>query len=246
MKHLNKYSAFKETSIKLRNTEFKLLGNIKVSSFNYPLFKIDINKRVAIPSICLSAAIHGNEPSGVTGMLNWLYQNNYNNNINYKLFPIVNPFGYNFSRRTNHNRVNLNREFNKKNPQKEIKLIKKDLHKNQFDIFISFHENNTKEKEDFYIYSYPSKDSIKFSKFILNGISNIAKIDKRKEIDGYSVQNGLIIDDMESSFEFFMGNNSTKSSICVEIPSKISIITRTEIAYYIIQLSEMYLSKTFL
>src|SRR3989344_3905296 len=210
MKHLNKYSAFKETSIKLRNTEFKLLGNIKVSSFNYPLFKIDINKRVAIPSICLSAAIHGNEPSVVTGMLNWLYQNNYNNNINYKLFPIVNPFGYNFSRRTNHNRVNLNREFNKKNPQKEIKLIKKDLHKNQFDIFISFHENNT------------------------------------KEIDGYSVQNGLIIDDMESSFEFFMGNNSTKSSICVEIPSKISIITRTEIAYYIIQLSEMYLSKTFL
>src|SRR3989344_4317795 len=169
MKHLNKYSAFKETSIKLRNTEFKLLGNIKVSSFNYPLFKIDINKRVAIPSICLSAAIHGNEPSGVTGMLNWLYQNNYNNNINYKLFPIVNPFGNNFS------------------------------------------------------------------KFILNGISNIAKIDKRKEIDGYSVQNGLIIDDMESSFEFFIGNNSTKSSICVEIPSKISIITRTEIAYYIIQ-----------
>ncbi|MBS3147030.1 DUF2817 domain-containing protein [Candidatus Woesearchaeota archaeon] len=112
MKHLNKYSAFKETSIKLRNTEFKLLGNIKVSSFNFPLFKIDI-KRVAIPSICLSAAIHGNEPSGVTGMLNWLNQNNYNNSINYKLFPIVNPFGYNFSRRTNHNRVNLNREFNK-------------------------------------------------------------------------------------------------------------------------------------
>ena len=148
MKILNKYYAFKENSIKLRNSEFNLLGNIKVTNTNYPLFKIDIKSKSNNSSGCLSSAIHGNEPSGVTGILSWLTQNNFISNINYKLYPIVNPFGYNFSRRTNHNRVNLNREFNKENPQKEIKLIKKDLHNKQFDIFISFHENNAKEKED--------------------------------------------------------------------------------------------------
>lgn len=245
MKQINKYYAFRETVKNISSSNFKLLGNIKVSSCNFPLFKIDINERVGNPSICISAAIHGNEPSGVTGILNWLNKNNYNNNINYKLFPIVNPFGYNFSRRTNHNRVNLNREFNKENPQKEIKLIKKDLLKKQFDIFISFHENSAKEQEDFYIYSYPNKESIRFSKFIINKISNKVNIDKRKEIDGFIARNGLIIDDMESSFEFFMGSNNTNSSICVEIPSKLPLIKRTEIALEIAKLSENYLIKAF-
>lgn len=244
MKHLNKYYAFKENSIKLRNSQFHLLGNIKVTNTNYPLFKIDIKSKPNNSSVCLSSAIHGNEPSGVTGILSWLNQDNFINNINYKLYPIVNPFGYNFSRRTNHNRINLNREFGKENPEKEIKFIKKDLDKKQFDLFISFHENNAKENEDFYIYSYPNKDSTKFSKFILDKISKSVIIDKRKVIDDYKANNGLIIDDMESSFEFYMGENNSKSSICVEIPSKLPIKERTSIAKQIIILTERYINKT--
>lgn len=245
MKILNKYYDFKEKSRNLENSEFKLLGNIKAVNHNFPLFRIDIKSNSNSPSICFSAAIHGNESSGVSGVLSWLNQDNVDKNINYKLFPIINPFGYNFYRRTNHNRINLNREFKKENPEQEIKLIKKDLYKKGFDIFVSFHENSVKENEDFYIYSFPNNHSIKLSKFILRNMSSKVTIDKRKIIDGYKSENGLIIDTMKESFEFYMGGNHAKSSICVEIPSKLRMKQRTEIAKGIINLTENYINKIY-
>ena len=240
MKHLNKYYAFKEKISSLKNTNFKILGNIKSKNLNYPLFRIDINSHIVSPSICFSAAIHGNETSGVTGILKWLKINNISNEINYRLYPIVNPHGYNLFRRTNHNRVNLNREFKKSNPQREIHLIKNDLKNKFFNVFISFHENSAKENEDFYIFSYPNKESIKLSRFFINKISKHVTIDKRNEIDGHKANNGLIIDNMQESFEFYIGENNSKASLCVEIPSKISIKHRTEVVKDIISLTERY------
>ena len=139
MRILNKYYAFKDKSRNLRNSEFKLLGNINFNNKNYPLFRIDINSKIKNPSLCFSAAIHGNESSGVSGILKWLENNNISRKINYRLYPITNPYGYHFFRRTNHKRINLNREFKKENPEKEIKLIKTDLRNKLFNIFIISH-----------------------------------------------------------------------------------------------------------
>ena len=242
MKYFNRYNSFKELTKSLNNIELKVLGTILYNKIKYQFFNIEINKQIKYPFLCLSAAIHGSEPSGVTGILKWLEESNIKS-LHYKIFPIVNPYGYNFFRRTNHNRINLNREFNKTNPEREIKLIKRNIKNDFFDVFISFHENSAKEKEDFYIYSYPNNNSIKLSQYIIKNIEKEVKIDQRLNIDGYKAKNGLIIDNMGESFEYYVGKNHAKSSICIEIPSKLSIKYRTKIVKNIINLSENYLLK---
>jgi|SRR3989344_1586211 len=240
MKFFNKYKSFKEITKNLKNSKIKVLGTINHINA-YPFFTIEINKQIKYPSLCLSAAIHGSEPSGVTGILKWLKEKN--TNYYYKIFPIVNPHGYNYYRRTNHNRINLNREFNKEFPEKEIQLMKKDIKNKFFDVFLSFHENSAKENEDFYIYTYNNPNSVKLSKYLIKEVSKTVKVDKRTNIDGHKAENGLIIDNMEESFEYFMGKNHAKSSLCIEIPSKISIKQRTALVRDIIISAENYLKK---
>ena len=68
MKYFNRYNSFKEITKNLKNSEFKVLGTINHINA-YPFFTIEINKQIKYPSLCLSAAIHGSEPSGVTGII---------------------------------------------------------------------------------------------------------------------------------------------------------------------------------
>ena len=75
---------------------------------------------------------------------------------------------------------------------------------------------------------------------MINKISKAIVIDKRKEIDGHKASDGLILDKMQESFEFYIGENNSKASLSVEIPSKLSIKNRTEIVKDIINLTESY------
>jgi murein peptide amidase A len=158
----------------------------------YPLVKIVLGKRKP-RRVLISAGIHGDEPAGIETILSFLenkYYSPYIKDWEITLLPCINPHGYEYGIRENHNEKDLNRLFKEAQSVTEVSFAQSVL-STPFELTIELHEDN--ESSGYYLYQKGidvKDDKIGFE--IIDTIKNIMPINMDDEIDGTSADRGVI------------------------------------------------------
>lgn len=214
---------------------------------NYPIIFITPNKMLDRPRVLIAAGFHGDESSGPWAVLNFLESNLYSESgVNLSLLPLVNPTGFNLSRRSNFWGHQPNRGYARsydmsKSSEEDVILKKNSKYMSKYakDCLTTMHED---DEERFYIYTYGEEDSLE-TKLISMGESKFGLVPKdRLEIMGFkSRRDGVIVDDKDGSFEHLMINRGVRRVITTENPARRKFQDR--VTLYIEMMKEICKSK---
>ena len=144
----------------------------------------------------LFAGIHGDEPAGCDALVRLAAElvNDGTLISGYELFiyPVINPFGYECGLRSNHQQVDLNREFWKDSEAVEVRAIEAELRAHQFAGIITLHADDTCEG----VYGYAHGRTLNEALLMpaLQAAGEFLPIDNRATIDGFPARAGLIRD----------------------------------------------------
>ncbi len=158
----------------------------------YNLFCVKSPAQVAaqaIPSIYLSAGIHGDEPASTEGLLTWAQKNvPLLRRLNVLIFPCLNPSGLSSNCRLDADGRDLNRSFNNEAiPQ--IAAQKRIMGKRRFDLALNLHEDY--DAIGLYAYEVPGQKT-HWGEKILKAASRHLPIDNRRSIEGRSASGGVV------------------------------------------------------
>ena len=162
----------------------------------YPLMVVHSEKRdPRLPSVYLSAGIHGDEPAPVEGLLQWAEETFRADpsiaNIahwNWMIFPCLNPWGLERNVRFDAGGLDLNRYYNsRKVPQitAQISLMRG----HHYDVAVSLHEDY--DASGFYLYEIAAKRP-HWGESLCSECAPVFPSDNRRKIDGHSARGGLI------------------------------------------------------
>jgi len=202
MPRIKKVHSFNSLINRLKNISIypgsiETIKTYRTSAGLYPLIKIVLGKGNSLRAL-ISAGIHGDEPGGIESILNFLKNNEYLDYINeweITLLPCLNPYGYEFGTRTNHQGKDLNRLFKLKNPPEEV-IFAQAILETDFKLIIDLHEDN--ESHGYYLYQ--TGLSNKYEKIgleILNSLEGIMPINLETEIAGSQADQGIIGKELE-------------------------------------------------
>ena len=202
MPRIKKVHSFNSVINRLKNISIypgsiETIKTYQTSAGLYPLIKIVLGKGNSLRAL-ISAGIHGDEPGGIESILNFLKNSNYLDYINeweITLLPCINPYGYEFGTRTNHQGKDLNRLFKLKNPPEEV-VFAQSILETDFKLIIDLHEDN--ESHGYYLYQTGlSKTYEKIGLEILNSLEGIMPINLETEIAGSQADQGIIGKELE-------------------------------------------------
>ena len=202
MSRIKKVHSFNSVINRLKNISIypgsiETIKTYQTSAGLYPLIKIVLGKGNSLRAL-ISAGIHGDEPGGIESILNFLKNSEYLDYINeweITLLPCLNPYGYEFGTRTNHQGKDLNRLFKLKNPPLEV-IFAQAILETDFKLIIDLHEDN--ESHGYYLYQ--TGLSNKYEKIgleILNSLEGIMPINLETEIAGSQAHQGVIGKELE-------------------------------------------------
>ena len=202
MPRIKKVHSFNSVINRLKNISIypgsiETIKTYQTSAGLYPLIKIVLGKGNSLRAL-ISAGIHGDEPGGIESILNFLKNSEYLDYINeweITLLPCLNPYGYEFGTRTNHQGKDLNRLFKLKNPPLEV-IFAQAILETDFKLIIDLHEDN--ESHGYYLYQ--TGLSNKYEKIgleILNSLEGIMPINLENEIAGSQAHQGVIGKELE-------------------------------------------------
>jgi hypothetical protein len=202
MPRIKKVHSFNSVINRLKNISIypgsiETIKTYQTSAGLYPLIKIVLGKGNSLRAL-ISAGIHGDEPGGIESIINFLKNSNYLDYINeweITLLPCINPYGYEFGTRTNHQGKDLNRLFKLKNPPEEV-VFAQSILETDFKLIIDLHEDN--ESHGYYLYQTGlSKTFEKIGLEILNSLEGIMPINLETEIAGSQADQGIIGKELE-------------------------------------------------
>ena len=202
MSRIKKVHSFNSVINRLKNISIypgsiETIKTYQTSAGLYPLIKIVLGKGNSLRAL-ISAGIHGDEPGGIESIINFLKNSNYLDYINeweITLLPCINPYGYEFGTRTNHQGKDLNRLFKLKNPPEEV-VFAQSILETDFKLIIDLHEDN--ESHGYYLYQTGlSKTFEKIGLEILNSLEGIMPINLETEIAGSQADQGIIGKELE-------------------------------------------------
>ena len=202
MSRIKKVHSFNSVINRLKNISIypgsiETIKTYQTSAGLYPLIKIVLGKGNSLRAL-ISAGIHGDEPGGIESILNFLKNSEYLDYINeweITLLPCLNPYGYEFGTRTNHQGKDLNRLFKLKNPPLEV-IFAQAILETDFKLIIDLHEDN--ESHGYYLYQTGlSKTYEKIGLEILNSLEGIMPINLETEIAGSQADQGIIGKELE-------------------------------------------------
>jgi hypothetical protein len=162
----------------------------------YPLMVVQSERRdPRLPSIYLSAGIHGDEPAPVEGLLQWAEESFRSNpsiadiaHWNWMIFPWLNPWGLERNIRFDALGLDLNRHYNaRKVPQITAQLALMRGHR--YDVAVSLHEDY--DARGFYLYEIAAQHP-HWGESLCSECTTIFPPDDRRKIDGHSTKRGLI------------------------------------------------------
>ncbi len=243
MKKKRDYNKIIKNLYKLNKRKYyklKKLGTVKYNK-TYEIFQLIIKKKSKNPNILISAGTHGWEPAGVYALQEFLekYINLYLDSFNFYIYPCNNPSGFEYDILTNLNKKDLNREFRKKKPEKEVALIKKSIKNGpkHYLFTVDLHEVNPKEegegftKKDnpkkFYLYEDCANKDLRIGNKIINKIKKDIPICTWKKIYGDINKKGVVlypegnlnpIYKKAVTFDQFLFPKYTKQAITFETP----------------------------
>ena len=152
MQPINKINSFEAIVHRLKKT---LPDSIETYHTNqtstYPLIKIVLGKGNP-QRVLISAGIHGDEPGSIESLLSFIQDEHYLPYIEHweiTLLPCINPHGYEFETRENHQGKDLNRLFKEDEPPTEVSFAQSILN-TPFELTIELHEDNVKGRVNSY------------------------------------------------------------------------------------------------
>ena len=202
MSRIKKVHSFNSVINRLKNISIypgsiETIKTYQTSAGLYPLIKIVLGKGNSLRAL-ISAGIHGDEPGGIESIIKFLKNSNYLDYINeweITLLPCINPYGYEFGTRTNHQGKDLNRLFKLKNPPEEV-VFAQSILETDFKLIIDLHEDN--ESHGYYLYQTGlSKTYEKIGLEILNSLEGIMPINLETKIAGSQAHQGVIGKELE-------------------------------------------------
>lgn len=156
-------------------------------SGKYPLYVVRLNGKGS-KKVLLSAGVHGDEPVSPDSMR--LFIENLSpfflNEMDFTIFPCVNPYGYEHGTRENVQGVDINRSF-ADGSTAESAAFKKYLKGKRFGLFLDLHEDW--EYHGFYLYEHGKK---KYGEKIIKNVGKVCQINPCREIDGRPAKGGII------------------------------------------------------
>jgi len=204
MSDIKKIHSFNSLINRLNNIttypeSIEIITTYQTSAGNYPLIKIALGKGKPLRAL-ITAGIHGDEPGGIESIFYYLRNKEYLDYINeweITLLPCINPYGYEFGTRTNHQGKDLNRLFMVKNPPLEV-IFAQSILNTGFNLIIDLHEDN--ESQGYYLYQNGlDKKYEKIGLQIINSLDGIMPINLESEIAGSEAYQGVIGKNLEIS-----------------------------------------------
>jgi protein MpaA len=104
------------------------------------------------PVVAIGAGVHGDEPAGPAALLELVERNLLDPRYAYRLWPCMNPTGYDARTRENMEGVDVNRTFGRGGSSPESRAIVAANRDLKFDLSIDLHEDC--DAEGFYCYEY--------------------------------------------------------------------------------------------
>lgn len=177
----------------IKGMEVHLLGRIRSVEKNFPFWMLETEPGRDKREICLSGGIHGNEPAGVESILGFMEDLAEDDSLlekyHFTFFPCINPFGYEHHTRENDSKIDLNRQFKRKNPALEVRLVKDIFSQRNFDLNYEFHEDV--DTHGFYLYELCHEHQ-EIGEKIINIIERLCSINKDEVIEEMGAKNGVI------------------------------------------------------
>ena len=204
MSDIKKIHSFNSLINRLNNIttypeSIEIITTYQTSAGNYPLIKIALGKGKPLRAL-ITAGIHGDEPGGIESIFYYLRNKEYLDYINeweITLLPCINPYGYEFDTRTNHQGKDLNRLFMLKNPPLEV-IFAQSILNTGFNLIIDLHEDNG--SQGYYLYQNGlDKKYEKIGLQIINSLDGIMPINLESEIAGSEAYQGVIGKNLEIS-----------------------------------------------
>ncbi len=159
--------------------------------WGYPWFALDRRVGPGAPTVFLSGGMHGEEPAGVEGVLQWLESGEWARwRVNWFVFPCINPYGWERNQRTNAQRRDINRQFRGANDTPEMLLVKRLVIHKRFLFSIEFHEDV--DASGYYLYEACRTPPF-IGERILRSVRRVIHLNPDPVIDGSPASgNGLI------------------------------------------------------
>lgn len=111
---------------RLSQAQVEIIRHIEHDDASYPLFAVRIAAtRPDRPTVFISGGVHGDEPAGVYAALDFLEEvaPQYRTYFNFLVIPCVNPSGYEMDTLRSLSGANLNRLFDTKSSEPEIRAV---------------------------------------------------------------------------------------------------------------------------
>ena len=159
----------------------------------YPLIVVHSERRdPRLPSVYLSAGIHGDEPAPVEGLLRWVVETFRADPSlalwNWMIFPCLNPWGLERNVRFDAQGLDLNRYYNSRKVS-QITAQLALMRGHRYDVAVSLHEDY--DARGFYLYEIAAKRP-HWGESLCSECASSLPLDERRKIDGHSSRNGLI------------------------------------------------------
>jgi hypothetical protein len=140
------------------------------------------------------AAIHGDEPAGALGLVEFLLelsaQPEWAAGYQVHAYPVCNPTGFEDNTRCSRRGKDLNREFWRQSPEPEVQILEKELALRRFDGLIQLHADDTSDG----IYGFVRGHTLT-ENLLRPALAEAGKILPRNinaTIDGFGARDGII------------------------------------------------------
>jgi hypothetical protein len=138
----------------------------------------------------ICAGVHGDEPAGVWGLLEWAEENvRMLGSVPVLVLPCFNPWGLVENRRSDHRGRDLNRLFDRSSPPL-FKAWRKFVGTRKFRLALNLHEDY--DAQGIYIYEL-GRRGVDFGPAILEKCEKIIPVQHGSEIDGSPFENGVLV-----------------------------------------------------
>lgn len=201
-----------------------------------PIYTRPAENSQTAPRVYISTGMHGDEPAGPLAILDLLETEALTEDIDWTIFPMMNPVGLRLNQRENHHGVDLNRDY--KQPQsKEIAAHMEYIQGvAPWDLSLIVHEDW--ESKGFYLYDLPTELTHGWAPKIIDAVSEICPIDRSDEIDEMPARDGIIRPKFDNRVIdpklkgklpetlFLILNQRTQGTFTFETPSSFDLATR--------------------
>ena len=192
----------------------------------------------ASASVMLSAGVHGDEPAPPLAIARMASEGLFRNDVDWTIFPALNPAGLEHGTRENADGIDLNRDYRSKLTY-EVRIhtqyIENLLEGTPLDLALCLHEDY--ESTGFYIYRVDQTEAATdICTHMLARASEYMSIEPSEEIDGLPAKNGIINpvevypETLESREDLpeaaYLYRDYAKRSYTTETPSSAYIETR--------------------